>query len=232
MEATRLGISRLGTSGLGAVFGGLVCAALGFAAWMIFEFAPEEVSMGPVQRIVYVHVAVAWCALANCIAMGCAAGVYLVRRDMAWDSRSQACAEVGWLCTTLTLATGSLWAHEAWNTWWTWEPRLTASLILWLVYAAYFLIRSSLDDPDRRARIGAAVAVIALADVPMVIMATRWFRGIHPVSPEMEPRMRAALLASVVATSLWVGWLVVRRSRQLAAATRIRQLEQAAGLEW
>jgi heme exporter protein C len=130
----------------------LMCAA---AHWMIFVVAPREATMGEVQRIVYLHVAVAWCGLAGCIAMGGSAVMYLLRRTHVWDQWSQASAELGWLCTTLTLATGSLWAHEAWNTWWTWEPRLTSSLILWMLFAGYFLVRSSLDDTQHRARVSA-----------------------------------------------------------------------------
>lgn len=208
----------------------LVAALSVSAAWMIFCFAPEEVTMGNVQRIVYLHVAVAWCGLAGCIAMGVTATVYLVRRHRYWDHWSQAAGEVGWLGATLTLATGSLWAHEAWNTWWTWEPRLTASLILWLVFAGYFLIRSSVEDPLRRARTSAVVAIIALADIPMVIMATRWFRGIHPVAPEMDSRMRITLLISVVSTSVLFTLLAVRRRHQLGIAARIAALEGRAGM--
>jgi heme exporter protein C len=182
--------------------------------------------MGDVQRILYLHVAVAWCGLLGCVAMGVMGAIYLLRRSSGWDHGSQAAGEIGWLCMTLTLATGSLWAHEAWNTWWTWEPRLTASLILWAVFAGYFLVRSSIEDPQRRARIGAVLAIVSLADVPMVVMATRWFRGMHPVSPEMDPSMRWTLLVSVVAFTILFGWLAVVRRNQLSLAGRIIALEQ------
>ncbi|GAG12723.1 unnamed protein product, partial [marine sediment metagenome] len=87
--------------------------------------APTEQTMGDAQRIVYVHVSVAWFSLASFTLMAGAGLVYLVRRSLAWDHWAQAAAEVGWLSSSLTLATGSLWAHEAWGTWWTWDPRLT-----------------------------------------------------------------------------------------------------------
>jgi heme exporter protein C len=199
---------------------------LAIALSMIFLWAPREITMGDVQRIVYLHVAVAWCGLLGCIAMGVMAAMYLLRRNPSWDYGSQAAGEIGWLCMTLTLVTGSLWAHEAWNTWWTWEPRLTASLILWIVFAGYFLVRSSIEDPERRARIAAVLAIVSMADVPMVVMATRWFRGMHPVTPEMDPRMRLTLLVSVVAFTVLFGWLVVVRRRQLTLAGRVRELKQ------
>ena len=113
-----------------AIAGLVVATSLSVCGGMIFLFAPRETTMGDVQRIVYLHVAVAWCGLAGCVVMGLAAAAYLLRRDQAWDRWSQVAGELGWLCSTLTLATGSFWAHEAWNTWWTWEPRLTASLSL------------------------------------------------------------------------------------------------------
>jgi heme exporter protein C len=198
-----------------------LAAGLAIVGWMIFVFAPREVTMGDVQRIVYLHVAVAWCGLAGCLAMGITGALYLLKGTPRWDEWSQAAGEMGWLCTTLTLATGSLWAHEAWNTWWTWEPRLTASLILWMLFAAYFLVRSNIESAERRARVGAVLAVLTLADLPLVVMATRWFRGIHPVSPEMDWRMRLVLLMTVLSFTLLFGWMVKVRRNQLRLATRL-----------
>jgi len=222
----RLSISTI--SILAASFG--VSALLAACGWMIFLFAPREITMGDVQRIVYLHVAVAWCGLAGCVAMGLTAAAYLARRNSVWDHWSQAAGELGWLCTTLTLATGSLWAHEAWNTWWTWEPRLTASLVLWTVFAGYFLVRASIEDAQRRARLSAVLAILALADVPLVIMATRWFRGIHPVTPEMDPRMRIVLLISIVSFSALFILLAILRKEQLELAARVLSRERQTGV--
>ena len=207
-----------------------VAVLLAICEWMIFLFAPREITMGDVQRIVYLHVAVAWCGLAGCVAMGLAAAAYLARRNPAWDHWSQAAGELGWLCSTLTLMTGSLWAHEAWNTWWTWEPRLTASLVLWIVFAGYFLVRGSIEDPQRRARLSAVLAILAMADIPLVIMATRWFRGIHPVTPEMDPRMRLVLLTTVVGFTALFVLLTVLRKGQLELAASVAALERGAGI--
>jgi heme exporter protein C len=188
-----------------------VAAALG----AIFLIAPEEATMGPAQKIVYLHVAVAWSGLCGCAVMGLAGAGYLASRREWLDRAAQAAGEVGWLCGTLTLATGSLWAHVAWGAWWTWDPRLTTMLILWVLYAGYFLTRNSIEEPRRRARVSAILALLAAADMPLIIFATRWFRGIHPVSPEMDPQMRAVLLASVGAFSCLFLLLGVVRFRQL-----------------
>jgi heme exporter protein C len=177
--------------------------------------------MGDSQRIVYIHVSVAWFGLLAFL-LAAAGGVgYLARRDLAWDHWAQAAAEVGWLCTTLTLVTGSLWAHEAWNTWWTWDPRLTTSLILWTIYAGCFVVRGSIEDPHQRARAGAVLCIVGAADVPLVVTATRWFRGMHPVSPEMEPMMYLVLLSSVVAFTLFFVYLLIVRRNQLQLARQI-----------
>jgi heme exporter protein C len=192
---------------------------------MIFFVAPTEATMGDVQRIVYLHVAVAWCGLAGCLVMGFCGAMYLVRRRLEWDFWSQAVGEIGWLCTTLTLITGSAWAHEAWGTWWTWEPRLTSSLVLWIIYAGVMLVRSSIEDPHRRGRISGVVALVGVSDVPLVLMATRWFRGVHPVTPEMDPQMRFVLLVSVVSLTALFAYLAMQRRRQLEHAERAIQIE-------
>jgi heme exporter protein C len=204
---------------------GLIAILLAAAVLMIFLYAPTEATMGDVQRILYLHVAVAWCGLAGFVASAVCGVAYLTRRRLAWDHRSQAAAETGWLCTTLTLATGSLWAHEAWNTWWTWEPRLTSSLVLWLIYAGIFLVRAGLDDPHRRARIAAVLTILGASDVPLVLMATRWFRGVHPVTPEMDPRMRLTLLISAVGFTAFFVYLAAVRTRQLESEERLAAWE-------
>ena len=216
---------------IGAWAVGLAVAALfALTGWMVFVFAPREATMGDVQRIVYLHISVAWCSLAGAVAMGLTAAAYLIRRNPAWDRWSQAAAEIGWLCATLTLVTGSLWAHKAWNTWWTWEPRLTAMLVLWVVLGGYFLLRSSIEDVQRRARLSAVLAILALADIPMIIVATRWFRGMHPVTPQMDPRMRVVLLTSLVTFTALFVLLTVLRKRQLDLAARVASLEQKTGI--
>lgn len=200
---------------------GLVAAAFLSASLL----APTEQTMGHAQRIVYVHVSVAWLGLFGFFVMAASGAAYLLRRDLACDHWFQAACELGWIGCGLTLATGSLWAHEAWGTWWEWEPRLTASFVLWLIYSGILLLRSGLEDPHQRARIGAVLGLLGAADVPLVIMSTRWFRGMHPVTPEMEPLMRWTLLINVVAfTALFICLALYRRS-QLSFRQQLRDLQ-------
>jgi heme exporter protein C len=221
---------HLGRSSRRAMLAGFaVLCMLCTSLVLIFFVAPTEATMGDVQRILYLHVSVAWCGLAGCIAMAFCGGMYLLRRRLTWDFWSHASGEVGWLCTTLTLMTGSAWAHEAWGTWWTWEPRLTLSLLLWIIYAGIFLVRSIIDDPHRRGRVSAVLALVALCDVPLIFMATRWFRGVHPVSPEMEPMMRLVLLTAMLSFSALFAYLVVCRRHHLELAESAAKFE---ALQW
>jgi heme exporter protein C len=180
--------------------------------------APAEKTMGSIQRILYLHVPVAWLGLLGFMVMAATGAVYLLRRDFEWDHWAQSAAELGWLCCGLTLVTGSVWARSAWGTWWTWDPRLTAAGVLWLIYSGCLIARANVPDPHGRARLGAVLAIIGMLDVPLVVMATRWFRGMHPVSPEMDPRMRAALAVSFVGFTALFAVLVMRRRDQLRSA--------------
>lgn len=210
-----------------AFFSGLSGILL-VTAMIAIQLAPTEQTMGEAQRVLYAHVAVAWFALAGFVGMAGFSLAYLIRRDPRWDEWSLATCEVGWLCASLTLITGSLWAHAAWGTWWTWDPRLVTSFLLWALYSGNLVLRSGMEDADQRARFCAVLTLLGVADVPLVIMATRWFRGIHPVSPEMEPSMRIALILTVIGISAVMTLLLVRRRQQLNQENRVIRLRLAA----
>ncbi len=216
------GPGRLTAIGLVHLLAGILAPAAVFA---IFFLAPAEKTMGPVQRILYLHVAVAWFALGACLVTGMAAGGYLLTRRPAWDHWSCAAAETGWLAATLTLISGSLWARAAWNTWWTWDPRLTTVFLLWALYSAGLLIRAAAPDAQRGARLAAVVAVVALVDLPLIFLATRWFRGMHPVAPAMPAVMRAVMGLGAAGFGLVLLLLLVHRRAQLGAAHRLDLLE-------
>lgn len=188
--------------------------------------APTEVTMGHSQRIVYVHVSVAWMGLAGFPFMAVAGFLYLRSRSITWDHWARAAGEMSWICCSLTLITGSLWAHEAWGIWWTWDPRLITAFVLWVIYSGYLIVCRSLEDPHHRARIGAVLAIVGALEVPLVLFATRLFRGIHPMSPEAEPIMRVVLLVSVLGFSSFFVWLMVFRKKQFAAEHRLARIER------
>jgi heme exporter protein C len=174
---------------------------------------------------------VAWFGMVSFLGMAISAAFYLRSRDIRWDHWSRAFAEIGWLCCTLTILVGSLWARVAWNSWWTWDPRLTTVFLLWAMYSGYLILAANLEDARQSARFRAVLAIVGALDLPMIVLATRWFRGMHPISPPMEPSMQAILAITITAFSLLFVLLLLRRRAQLEIAHRIASLEQSADLE-
>jgi len=154
---------------------------LGIATYLALVYAPTEAVMGQVQRVFYFHVATAWVALLGFIAAGLAGIVYLFTRDMRWDILEVAAVEISTVFFLITIILGSIWARPIWNTWWTWDPRLTTAAITELIYIAYFMLRQGLEDPERRARFGAVYTLVGAVSAPITFFAIRLFRTIHPV---------------------------------------------------
>jgi heme exporter protein C len=159
-------------------------AVLGALA-LVFLWVPPEATMGNIQRIFYFHVASAWNAFAA-FAIVIVTGIgYLRTRARRWDRLAYAAAEVGMIFTTIVLITGPIWARPIWNAWWTWDPRLTTTLIPWFLYAGYLFIRSAAGNSEKEARLAAAFGVISFLDVPIVFFSARWWRSIHPTVIEL-----------------------------------------------
>ena len=154
---------------------------LGIAAYLALVVAPTELIMGNVQRVFYFHVGTAWTALLGFIFSAILSVIYLITKDLKWDRIQVAAIEVSMVFFFITIVLGSIWARPAWNTWWTWDPRLTTATITELIYIAYFMLRQGIDDPDRRARFGAVYALLGGISAPITFFAIRLFRTIHPV---------------------------------------------------
>ena len=155
--------------------------ALVIAMVMIFFYAPVERTMGNVQRIFYFHVGSAWVgSLAFFVAL--ISGVLFLRRPQKkWDTMSLASVEIGLVFLSMAIVAGSVWGKPAWNTWWLWSPRLTLVAIMWLAYAAYFMLRGAIDDEERRARFAAVYVIISFVTVILTFASIRILRDIHPV---------------------------------------------------
>lgn len=162
------------------LLGWLVPPAMVVALYAAFLFAPTEATMGDVQRIFYFHVPSAWVGFLAFGTVFVASIQWLRTRRTWWDSLAVASAEIGILFTTVALVTGSIWAKPTWGTWWDWDPRLTTTLILWLIYVSYLMLRSAVDNPSKRASLAAVVGIFGFIDVPVVFMSIRWWRTIHP----------------------------------------------------
>jgi len=154
---------------------------LGVSTYLALVFAPTEAVMGQVQRVFYFHVATAWVGMLGFMAAGVSGIVYLRTGDLKWDRVEMAAVEISLVFFFIAIVLGAIWARPVWNTWWTWDPRLTTAAITELIYIAYFMLRQGIEDPDRRARFGAVYTLIGAVSVPITFMAIRLFRSIHPV---------------------------------------------------
>ncbi|WP_242968440.1 cytochrome c biogenesis protein CcsA [Sulfobacillus sp. hq2] len=186
------------------------------ALYLDFVWSPDDRILGASQRIFYFHMGAAAVVLLAFSITAVASVTYLLTRNLAWDVWAAASAEIGTVFTTMVLVSGTLWGRAAWGIWWTWDPRLTSTLILWVLFAGYLLLRDSSDNVYRRATYAAVLALVAFADVPIDYMAIRWWHSIHPVvitahGVNMAPRMVDAMLVSIVAfIGLFVTWMVIR----------------------
>lgn len=159
----------------------LAILVLAVATYLALVFAPRELVMGDVQRVFYFHIGTAWVGLLGFIFAAILGIIYLVTKDIKWDIFEVAAVEISVVFFFITIVLGSIWARPAWNTWWTWDPRLTTAAITELFYIAYFMLRSGVDDPDRRARYGAVYTLIGSVSAPITFIVIRLFRTIHPV---------------------------------------------------
>lgn len=151
------------------------------ALGMALFYAPREATMGDVQRVFYFHVASAWTGMLGYLLAVITSIGYLRTRRLAWDVASLAGVEIGLVFTALCVVSGSIWARPIWNTWWTWDPRLTTAFIMELIYAAYLLLRRGVEEPGQRARFSAVYAIVGFVTVPLTFFSIRLFRTIHPV---------------------------------------------------
>jgi heme exporter protein C len=154
---------------------------LAVAAYLALIFAPTEQVMGDVQRVFYFHIGTAWVGLLGFILAAIAGIAYLITKNLTWDRFEVAAVEVSTVFFFITIVLGSIWARPAWNTWWTWDPRLTTAAITELIYIAYFMLRQGIEEPEKRARFGAVYTLLGGVSAPITFMVIRLFRSIHPV---------------------------------------------------
>src|SRR5262245_37758984 len=150
------------------------------ALYLIFCVAPTEATMGDVQRIFYFHVPCAWVAFGGFFTVAGASAVYLWTRRPGADHLAYASAEVGVVFCTLVLITGPIWARPIWGVWWTWDPRLTMTLVLWAIYVAYLMLRAFGGEGEAVARYAAVLGIVGVIDIPVIHYAVLLLQGIHP----------------------------------------------------
>jgi heme exporter protein C len=201
-------------------------AGLGLVVGLVMGFgvAPREVTQGNVQRIMYLHVPAVWVAYLAFMVGLVASIVYLARRRAGADRLAHAACEVGTVFLGVNIATGAIWGKPTWGTWWTWDARLTSVAVVFVMFLAYLLLRSAIEDRERGARYAAVLAIVAALNIPLVHFSVYWWRTLHqppsllkPGSSTMPPVILTALLVNFAALALLGAYFVARRARVLTA---------------
>lgn len=208
---------------------------LSIGIFMAFVYAPMDAVQGQAQRIFYVHVPMAWLAYLAFGVIFVGSIGYLWKRDMFWDRLARSGAELGFLFTTLVLITGSLWGRPIWNTFWTWDARLTTTLILWFIYLGYFMIRSYAADAERGARYAAVLGIIGAVDVPIIHLSVQWWRTLHPEpvvldtsGPNLPNEMLWTLLVCFAGFTMLFAYLLIQKYRIEVVRDRLADREMDA----
>jgi heme exporter protein C len=186
------------------------------AIYAVFVYVPTDSAQGIVQRIFYFHVPLAIMTFSAFGVVAVASACFLWRGTRFWDRLASSAAEVGMVFCTLVLVTGPIWARPIWGTWWTWDARLTTTLILWLIYAAYLMLRTMSGAGDQGARYAAVLGIVGAIDIPIINRSVYWWRTIHPAvlvnrgggTGLADPSMRLTFRICMIAFSLLFLWLL------------------------
>ena len=203
------------------------------ALYLIFLYAPQEATMGEVQRIFYIHAPSAWTAFTAYFIVFAGSIAYLWKRSEWADELAHSAGEVGFIFCSTLLVTGPLWAKPAWGIWWTWDARLTLTFVLWLLFVSYLMLRSYVTNAGRAAVLAAVVGIIGFVDVPIDYMAIRWWRTQHPQpviaggeGSGLEPRMFLTFMVCVGAMHCLFAYLVRVRMRLGKSRREISRLRR------
>jgi heme exporter protein C len=215
------------------VIGALAVLVIATALYMALFYAPTERTMGDAQRIFYFHVPSAWVGFLAFFVVFIASVMYLWRRERRWDALAMSAAEIGVIFTTLVLLTGPLWAKKAWGAFWVWDARLTTTLILWMIYIGYLMLRGTADG-ERRARFSAVLGIIGFFDVPIIYVSVTIWRTMHPTllvndSGGLAPPMVQTLMVALLSFTLLFTFLLIQRVRLEQTRDQVNFLREAVG---
>ena len=197
------------------LLGSLSFVGVMVSLWLIFQYAPMDAIQGEPQRIFYFHVPMAWLGMLGFGVLTAAGIGYLITKDERWDWAARAAAELGAVFITLALITGSIWGRPIWGTWWTWDARLTTTLILWFIYIGYLMLRSYMGRTHSSARAGAVLSIVGIIDVPIIYESVNWWRTLHPaqqvgVAGALPPSVVLTLMVSLTSFTLLFSFLMIQ----------------------
>jgi heme exporter protein C len=214
---------------------GLTACVVFAAMAAIYLYAPTEQTEGPVQRIMYFHIPCAWLSFFAFFVVFLSSILFLWKKEREWDIYAHASAEIGVIFCSLVLITGPIWAKPIWGAWWVWDARLTSTLILWLIYVAYLMLRAQTEPGSMRARYAAVLGIVGFLDIPLIHFSVLWWRAFHP-QPKvitaqgfgngLDTSMMVTLLASLAAFTLLYFLLMGQRVRQEKMKDEIDRLKK------
>ncbi len=213
----------------------ILAALFLFAGYAVFFIAPDEATMHAIQRIFYFHASSGWAAIEASGIVFIANILYLVKREPKWDWLAVSAAEVSLAFWSVMLVTGPIWAHPVWGIWWAWDWRLTLTLILWVLYVAYLILRTLIADFERRAAASAIFGIFIFLGVPLDYLSIRIWRTQHPQpvifggqNSGLEPTMLKVFLFCGFLMSVFMVFLVAQRYRVESVRYRTEELKLAA----
>ena len=184
--------------------------------YMVYMWVPTEQNLGVSQRIFYFHVPLGWIGMVSIIVVAVASILHLFTGKQKWDDLAYSTAEIGIIFASLILITGAIWGKPVWGVWWTWDAKLTTTLVLWFIYVGYLMVRAYGPAGTQGRRFASVIALIGAIDAPIIYMATDWWRSAHParnIPSDLNEQMLLALLVSVVTfTTIYVYLLMERYS--------------------
>jgi heme exporter protein C len=212
------------------LWGTLTLVSMPVLLAMALVYAPEDANQGAAQRIFYIHVPSAWIGFLAFAVVFVGSIAFLATGKRRWDDIAAASAEIGVIFTTAVLVTGPLWGRPVWGVYWTWDPRLTSFLMLWLIYLSYIVLRGYVPEPIRRAKFAAVLGIVGFLDVPIVYLSARWWRSEHPTqfvveSGDLPLQMLVTLLVGVATFTFFYLYLMAVRLRVGRLRARVEEAE-------
>lgn len=197
--------------------------------YMVFIWVPTEQTLGISQRIFYFHVPLGWIGMVSIVVVAIASIMHLITGRERWDSLAYATAEIGVVFATLIIVTGAVWAKPVWGVWWTWDAKLTTTLVLWFIYVGYLMVRAYGPSGNQGKRYASVIALIGAVDSPIIYKATDWWRTTHPernTPSDIDERMLLTLLVGVVAFTFLYAYLLTERYSLRRSETELDELHR------